>query len=113
MTVGMPQGKRIKMINLVRHFINLTSCSITDFAQMLGSLVSVCPALEYGWVYTKYLERFKYLAIIKASGDYDKVISLPVSLLKMILFGRNKAYPVLFTTSNNIIIKWRYFVMHL
>lgn len=43
----------------------------------MGLLVSVCPAVPYGWAYTKQLERAKYLALIEAQDNYEATMSLP------------------------------------
>lgn len=44
---------------------------------MTGLLVSSCPAVEYGWMYTKELERQKYLHLQRNNDNYDSV--MPVS----------------------------------
>ncbi|XP_034935551.1 uncharacterized protein [Chelonus insularis] len=49
-------------------------------AQLIGSLVAACPAIKYGWLYTKKLEREKFLSLLKKDGKYDCVMRLPEHL---------------------------------
>ena len=47
---------------------------IRFFAQLLGCLVAACPAVAYGWMYTKQFERQKLLALTKSNGNFDKYL---------------------------------------
>ncbi|CAH1997732.1 unnamed protein product [Acanthoscelides obtectus] len=33
------------------------TCSIRELAQFIGTLTAACPAVKYGWLYTKRLEQ--------------------------------------------------------
>lgn len=77
--IQLPPDKRNKIVNETNKFIKLQKCKIRHFAQFVGLLVSACPAIEYGWLYTKQLERCKYLNL-QGSNDYDKIMSIPTSL---------------------------------
>lgn len=39
--------------------------------KILGFLISCCPAVNYGYLYTKISEREKYLALRENNGSYD------------------------------------------
>ena len=39
-----------------------------------------CSAIRYGWLYTKALERGKFLALQKSERDFDKIMSLPIKV---------------------------------
>lgn len=81
LTISLPSDKRSKIEKLVTKFLKLPLCSIREFAQLIGVLVAACPAAKYGWLYTKTLERQKYLALLK-SNNYDSKINLPEIILK-------------------------------
>lgn len=77
--IRLPNEKRS---NIKAELINLMyrkRCKIRKFAQLLGLLVSACPAIEYGILYTKELERCKYLNL-KDHEDYNKYMNIPNSL---------------------------------
>ncbi|KAJ8949501.1 hypothetical protein NQ314_008192 [Rhamnusium bicolor] len=59
---------------MLSKFQNKKICSIQEFAQLVGTLVSACLAVKHGWVYTKKLERTKYLALKRSRGDYNKIV---------------------------------------
>ncbi|XP_018373232.1 PREDICTED: uncharacterized protein LOC108767726 [Trachymyrmex cornetzi] len=69
-SVAIPETRRIKLYSLVSDFSAKSHCSITDFANMIGSLISVCPAVKYGLFYTKNFERHKFLALKGTNNDF-------------------------------------------
>lgn len=46
----------------------------------MGNITAACPAVQYGWVYSKGFERQKYLALLKSGGNYDAKIRLSAIL---------------------------------
>lgn len=78
-TLELPDEKRVHLINLVSSFYNKQSCLISEFAMLIGKLIAACPAVDYGWLYTKKLEREKLLALLFNDGDYRQ--RMPISRL--------------------------------
>lgn len=70
MTISLPTEKRDNIRRLVQKYSRLPLCTIRDLAHLNGVLTSACPAVRYGWLYTKRLERQKYLALRKYQ-DYE------------------------------------------
>ncbi|XP_031331157.1 uncharacterized protein LOC116161828 isoform X1 [Photinus pyralis] len=81
MSISLPSTKISKTLKLLNRFSLLQRCSIRDLATVLGTLTSVCPAVKYGWLYTKLLEREKYLAL-GTSGNYNKEMDISSQVLK-------------------------------
>lgn len=77
--VELPPEKINRIIKEVQKFITIKKCKIRSFAQLVGLLVSACPGIEYGWLYTKELERCKFLNL-QGDGNYEKFMSIPRSL---------------------------------
>ncbi|XP_071646502.1 uncharacterized protein [Temnothorax longispinosus] len=80
MTLELPLEKRYKVRDQINIFKKLKKCKIRDFAQLIGSLVSCCPAIQYSWAHIKNLEREKYLALLKSNGNYDVNMQLSQTL---------------------------------
>lgn len=78
--VSLPDEKRIKIKSELEKIKSLNRCKIRKFAQLLGLLISACPAIEYGWLFTKQLERTKFLSL-QDHDDYDQYMNIPDSLL--------------------------------
>lgn len=78
--LSLPTEKRNRIKLELENLKKLKRCKIRKFAQLIGLLVSACPAIEYGWLYTKQLERLKFLNL-QENGDYDRYMTLPRSLL--------------------------------
>jgi len=89
MTLELPLGKRQKMRDQIIDFKKMKECKIIDFAQLIGSLVSCCPAIQYGWAHIKNAEREKYLALLKSDGNYEQRMYLRQELQEdFIMVGR-------------------------
>lgn len=71
MTLSLPHDKKLRIKEKARMFLKLKKCTIRQFAEFLGYLTSACPAVSYGWLYTKLFEREKYLALGN-SENYNK-----------------------------------------
>ncbi|CAH2226594.1 jg17276 [Pararge aegeria aegeria] len=80
LSISLSPDKRVKITELVTKFTKLPPCSIREFARLIGILVAACPAAKYAWMYTKILERQKYLALLK-HVNYEAKIKLSDNLL--------------------------------
>lgn len=80
MTISLPTEKQSNIKNEIQHFTRIKRCKIRRFARLLGLLISACPAVEYGLLYTKELERCKFLNLI-SDDDYDKFMNIPDSVI--------------------------------
>lgn len=89
-TLELPIDKRQSIFKIVNKYIKIKSCTIRDFAQLIGTLVAACPSLHYSWIYTKYLERHKYLALINNNNNYDAMMNLhPDTKTDLLWWARN------------------------
>lgn len=77
--IYLPEEKVIKIKNELLKFQSLKCCRIRDFAHLVGLLNSACNAIEYGRLYTKELERVKYLNLLN-DDNYEKYMNLPDSI---------------------------------
>lgn len=75
----LPSEKILRVRKEIEIFLSLKRCKIREFARFIGLLVSVCPALEYSWLYTKLFERTKYINLLD-DENYDKYMFLPPEL---------------------------------
>lgn len=65
LTVELPMEKKTKIISLVTKLHNKEKVSIKELSKVFGTLIAACPAVSYGWLHIKSLERSKYLALKK------------------------------------------------
>lgn len=77
----LPTDKKILILQLVTKFTNLKKCTIRDFAKLLGTLVAASPAIPYGMMHTKIMEREKHLALINSNDNYDSSMQLSRKIL--------------------------------
>ena len=80
MTLELPSEKRRKIHDQIITFKKLKNCKIKDFAQLIGSLVSCCPAIQYSWAHIKSFERERYLALLKSNDNYEASMALSQEL---------------------------------
>lgn len=77
MTLNLPIEKKTLLTNSVREFLHKEKCKIREFARLIGLLIAACPAVPYGWLYTKVLEREKFKALIINDYDFNKTMLIP------------------------------------
>lgn len=76
MQIALPKEKQIHIREELNAISKMTRCTVRRFAQLIGLLISACPAVEYGLLYTKALERCKFLNL-KSDNDFDKYMNVP------------------------------------
>ncbi|XP_043270501.1 uncharacterized protein [Venturia canescens] len=76
MQLELPENKKIKLKDIIEKFRRAKKCKIRDFARLVGSLVSSCPAIPYGVAHTKIFERERYLALLDSGECFDKYMSI-------------------------------------
>lgn len=74
---------------MTKEILGLKTCKIRQLASYIGSLVSVCSAVEYGMLHTKILERTKFLALVNAGEDFEARMNLPVSIREDLVWWKN------------------------
>lgn len=72
----LPDDRVNKILTACKNILRKTFCSILTFAKVLGMLVAACPAVKYGWMHTKILERVKFLALLDSQGNYSKQMKI-------------------------------------
>ncbi|KAJ8913473.1 hypothetical protein NQ315_013853 [Exocentrus adspersus] len=80
MTISLPEEKKFRLIELLKRLLSLRECRIREFAKIIGTLVSACPAVNYGFLHTKLFERHKYLALKQSRGNYDEKMEISSEL---------------------------------
>ena len=71
------EEKRKNLSRITKEFKDKESCKIREFARLIGSLVAVCPAVKYGMLYCRLIERERYIALLFSENDYETVMKLP------------------------------------
>lgn len=76
LTVELTSKKRELIVNLSEKFKRKKKFKIRMLAQFLGILISACPGVNYGFLYTKNFEREKFLALESSGGNYEQSMCL-------------------------------------
>lgn len=100
MTISLPPDKRNNILKLVKKFSQLSKCVIRDFAHLIGTLTAACPAVRYGWLYTKALERQKYLALMSNNNRYDAKFKPHNDIIMDLKWWENN----ILSTSNELLV---------
>lgn len=79
-TISITDEKREKIKKEVLNYLSIQRCKVRHFAHFIGLLVSACPGVPYGWLYTKNFERTKFLCLKQNNDDYDSHLTIPKSL---------------------------------
>jgi len=77
--ISTPPDKRKKLLQMTLGVLNRNRCKIRFLASFIGSLISVCPAVLYGLLHIKILEREKFLALTSSDNNFEA--QMPLSTL--------------------------------
>lgn len=75
-SIYLPKNKREDIRKIICTIYNQNNASIRSVAKMIGALVAACPAVSYGWLYTKRIEREKFLALSVNADDFDREMKI-------------------------------------
>lgn len=81
-SISLPQKKVECISKTIKSVKNKQRCQIIKFAQLLGTLVAACPAIEYGWLYTKVMESQKTVALMNNNDNYKAYLSISKEIQK-------------------------------
>jgi len=75
LTMSLPGDKCRGIIQRIQESLNMKELTIRDLARLIGCLVAACPAVPYGYLYTKRLEAHK-IGSLALSGSFNSRCSL-------------------------------------
>ena len=81
MTLQITEEKADKIVTICTTRLNHTSPTIREVAQVIGNLVAAFPAVPYGQLYYRELERCKIKALAHSAGNFDSHLVLTAKAL--------------------------------
>lgn len=81
LSVTLPEGKRLKLIEACNHLIMQQLPSIRQVASLIGKLVAAFPAAKYGPLHYQQLQRAKVQALKHNWGHFDRAMHLPAEAI--------------------------------
>ena len=81
MTISLPLVKRQRIFNMCMTLSNGSLFPIREVARFIGLLVSSFPAVRYGPLFYRFLEKNKILALKNAKGNFDSTMQLDADAL--------------------------------
>ena len=76
MMVSLPRKKEESLVKFCTFLHSRNACSIKELASLIGTLVSVMPAVKYGQLYYSNLETCKMQSLKRCMGNFNAKISL-------------------------------------
>lgn len=80
LTISLPTEKINNITSILQQIKTKSLISIKEFSRVIGILVAACPAVQYGWLHIKQLERGKYLSLKKYHGNYNAKMLITVAV---------------------------------
>lgn len=84
----LPKDKKNRITEIINKFKPEKYYKIRDFAKLLGTLNAACPAVAYGSIYCKRLEREKYLTLTINNNDYERKIFINQLITEELLWWK-------------------------
>ena len=120
MKVKLSDKKRSKVKELCTLNLKRIDMIIRDIAKLVGTLVACFPAIEYGPLYYRELEKAKIIALKKSQFNYDGKISLNNNCIREIQWwlkegldsnkSISKGNPSVILTTDSSLLGWGAFV---
>ncbi|XP_067205411.1 uncharacterized protein [Linepithema humile] len=88
-SIMIPPDRRENLLRMTLVLLKKKRCKIRLLAIYIGSLISVCPAVQYGLLHTKVLEREKFLDLTASEDNFEAQIPLPVSIREDLLWWKS------------------------
>ena len=79
MTITLPDDKKAKVKSICKQLLFKSHPAITELAQLVGTLVSFLPRVQFGQLHYRNLEIEKNLALRKHKGHYEAQLTLSSS----------------------------------
>lgn len=76
-SITIPSERRNQLLILTTKLARKSQCTIREFASFIGSIISVCPAVPYGLLYTKNFEREKVISLHNSHDDFSATMHIP------------------------------------
>lgn len=81
-TIELTPEKRTPIVEVLKSLLHKSFCKIMDLASLIGKLVAACPAVDYGFLYTKVLEREKTHALENSSNNFEETMLISPEMKK-------------------------------
>lgn len=76
MKLTLPSAKKDNLMQKIRKYLSVKSNTIHELAEIIGTLISVCPAVKYGQLYTRQLEIEKTVALENSNNSFSAKVFL-------------------------------------
>lgn len=88
LTLKVTNEKRAHILQQVDIFLKKKYCKIVAFAKLIGHLVAICPAVNYGWLYTKTLECYKKRQLRRHNFNYGATMPIDHAVKRELLWWK-------------------------
>lgn len=78
MIVSLSQNKIIKLMTFADSFMGKERCSIRELSQLIGCLLATFPAVPFGQLFYRGIEKDKIRSLCKHRGNHYKQVDIPV-----------------------------------
>jgi hypothetical protein len=72
----LPLDKKLRVQTKCKSLLSKQIVSILEVSDVIGILISVCPAVKYGQLYTRQLEYEKAISLAQANNNYNAFMSI-------------------------------------
>ena len=86
MLVYLPEKKQQCILDICSNLLHKSRCKLQDLASVIGSLISVFPATEFGQMHYRKLEMAKILGLKESFGNFNAFIELTNSMKLQLLW---------------------------
>lgn len=90
-TIELTTKKKKQVSDLLKYFTVGRKVTIRQFAHLLGVLVACCPAVAYGMMHCRRLERLKFLELLINNDNYEKKMTINETIKDDLIWWKENA----------------------
>ena len=89
MSISLPERKVTKIKQLCNRYLTQQRWHIQEVSELQGTLISACPAVQYGLLYTRELARLISLNLVLCNNNYNDFMSLSTTAKEDLMWWQN------------------------
>lgn len=91
-SIYLPTEKRDKILKMVSDLLKESKVVIRYLAKVIGTLISACPGVSYGILFTKRLEQEKFYALQRNNENFDDLMHISESMKEDLRWWKEQIY---------------------
>ena len=92
MTISLTEDKKEKLVTKIDKVLTNTRPTIRSVASVIGSIISYLPAIQYGQLFYREIEKEKIVALKQSQGNFEATMALSNTARDQLLWWKDRSH---------------------